>query len=273
MAVEERSGVGIGSREIWSKVSRKAKAAFADDRSRGRVGSWFHNRGRDLETREQNLCEVAHASDDRVEIGEIPQEFPARAGFESSAPPLQKKLEAFASSLSQFGGSIGKAIEDGFTRVETKASNLMSMRSPSQKPRKEAAVLPLDPSRDGEFETLDIQHSREVVVEQQEMKALREELEFALRRIEKLEANNEKLEQDNEKLEQENAKLIEKLKQQAEIAMMAEEDDLVRSQMEKLHQEKSRLAKENENFAIEIRCLRGLMEFDQLSLQEVRLNE
>ncbi|XP_024545437.1 uncharacterized protein KIAA2012 homolog isoform X2 [Selaginella moellendorffii] len=257
MAVEERSGVGIGSREIWSKVSRKAKAAFADDRSRGRVGSWFHNRGRDLETREQNLCE----------------EFPARAGFESSAPPLQKKLEAFASSLSQFGGSIGKAIEDGFTRVETKASNLMSMRSPSQKPRKEAAVLPLDPSRDGEFETLDIQHSREVVVEQQEMKALREELEFALRRIEKLEANNEKLEQDNEKLEQENAKLIEKLKQQAEIAMMAEEDDLVRSQMEKLHQEKSRLAKENENFAIEIRCLRGLMEFDQLSLQEVRLNE
>ncbi|EFJ18165.1 hypothetical protein SELMODRAFT_444545 [Selaginella moellendorffii] len=257
MAVEERSGGGIGSREIWSNVSRKAKAAFADDRSRGRVGSWFHNRGRDLETREQNLCE----------------EFSARAGFESSAPPLQKKLEAFASSLSQFGGSIGKAIEDGFTRVETKASNLMSMRSPSQKPRKEAAVLPLDPTREGEFETLDIQHSREVVVEQQEMKALREELEFALRRIEKLEANNEKLEQENEKLEQENAKLIEKLKQQAEIAIMAEEDDLVRSQMEKLHQEKSRLAKENENFAIEIRCLRGLMEFHQLSLQEVRLNE
>ncbi|XP_078177858.1 uncharacterized protein LOC144572251 [Carex rostrata] len=192
----------------------------------------------------------------------------------SETPPVQKKsTEAIASSLSYIGGTLKNAFEEGKTIVgsttqdiiqETRKLNIRRKGSGSNSnsnQQNEATGKwgqPYIPRTQTDYET-QLKASRDVANAMaakaklllRELKTVKADLAFAKERCAQLEDENKILRESHDK------------------GGGPEDDDLIRLQLETLLAEKSRLAHENSVYARENRFLREIVEYHQLTMQDV----
>ncbi|XP_040993424.1 uncharacterized protein LOC121240045 isoform X2 [Juglans microcarpa x Juglans regia] len=187
-------------------------------------------------------------------------------------PKFHKGLGAIASSLNYIGGTIGNALEEGITIVESRTADII------QETRKHIRKKPdgdevqneasnhsstwQHPQMQSHIQTdqeLQLKASRDVAMAMaakaklllRELKTFKADLAFAKERCAQLEEENKILRENRER------------------GRSLEDDDLIRLQLETLLAEKARLAHENSIYARENRFLREVVEYHQLTMQDV----
>ncbi|KAJ6758283.1 hypothetical protein OIU74_027385 [Salix koriyanagi] len=201
-------------------------------------------------------------------------QFPSREAYrKTESPAFQKGLNAISSSLNY----IGNAVEEGLTKVENRTAGIIqetrnhirkkpngaagqnqvtNRSSMGQQPQMQTNRQ--QPQKETEQE-LQLKASRDVAMAMaakaklllRELKTVKADLAFAKERCAQLEEENKILRENRERGEN------------------LEDDDLIRLQLETLLAEKARLAHENSLYARENRFLREVVEYHQLTMQDV----
>ncbi|XP_020590116.1 uncharacterized protein LOC110031314 [Phalaenopsis equestris] len=183
--------------------------------------------------------------------------------------PPQKSSDSISSSLTYIGGTIKNAIGEGLTIMENKTVDIIQetkklhirKKGGSQTEQNQALnkTSPKSfPQIQADYET-QLKASRDVAnamaakakLLMREMKTVKADLAFAKERCTQLEDENKVLREGLEK------------------GSNPEDDDLIRLQLETLLAEKGRLAHENSVYARENRFLREIVEYHQLTMQDV----
>ncbi|KAJ0008142.1 hypothetical protein Pint_30681 [Pistacia integerrima] len=189
-----------------------------------------------------------------------PQDLPA-----TETTP-KKGLDALTSSLNY----IGNAVEEGISIVENrtagiiqetrkhikkKPGNYMAQKQATKQPHVQTQAQTMMPTD----QELQLKASRDVAMAMaakaklllRELKTVKADLAFAKERCAQLEEQNKILRESRERGDS------------------SEDDDLIRLQLETLLAEKARLAHENSVYARENRFLREVVEYHQLTMQDV----
>ncbi|KAF8690252.1 hypothetical protein HU200_041321 [Digitaria exilis] len=240
---------------FWGALARKAKSLLDEDGSPGQHES---------PTGQQSPRDGASASVQYPWSQQLQGDT-----WKSETPPSQKRTEAITSSLNYIGGTIKNALEEGRTIVENKTADILQ-ESRKLNIRRKGAVsstqgeaghklaqryLPQNPL---DHET-QLKASRDVANAMaakaklllRELKTVKADLAFAKERCAQLEEENKMLRESYDKGDN------------------PEDDDLIRLQLETLLAEKARLAHENSVYARENRFLREIVEYHQLTMQDV----
>ncbi|KAG8377154.1 hypothetical protein BUALT_Bualt09G0139000 [Buddleja alternifolia] len=187
-------------------------------------------------------------------------------------PTLRKGLDALTSSMNRIGGTIGNAFEEGRSIVENKTADFIQETRKIQIRRKGSnseeqnfgsdANGPWPQSTQTQNQTShedQLKASRDVAMATaakaklllRELKTVKADLAFAKQRCSQLEEENKILREAREK------------------GVNPADDDMIRLQLETLLAEKARLAHENSVYARENRFLREIVEYHQLTMQDV----
>lgn len=250
------------SKGFWGVLARKAKAILEEDN----VSPQFETSGR---TSSQMF--------DASTGGQFQQPYHSPEGFRKmDNPTLRKGLDRIASSLNQIGDTFEKAFEEGRTIVESKTADIIQETRKLQIRRKGSSPdaenqapgvnsswqqPPMQPTQlqnQTNHET-QLKASRDVAMATaakaklllRELKTVKADLAFAKERCAQLEEENKILRESREKGDN------------------PADDDLIRLQLETLLAEKARLAHENSIYARENRFLREIVEYHQLTMQDV----
>ncbi|KAI3450203.1 hypothetical protein Pfo_006868 [Paulownia fortunei] len=249
---------------FWGVLARKAKAIIDDDDNTAQPHETPG--GTKIQTSDRSKKGQYHSTYDSPE-----------SRRKTDGPALQKGLDAIASSLNYIGGTIGNALEEGITAVENRTADIIqetrkiqirkksgSSRSHNQDSNLDSlrqqpmAQTHLQPQTHTSLET-QLKASRDVAMAMaakaklllRELKTVKADLAFAKERCAQLEEENRILRESREKGDN------------------PEDDDLIRLQLESLLAEKARLAQENSVYARENRFLREIVEYHQLTMQDV----
>ncbi|PIN20826.1 hypothetical protein CDL12_06493 [Handroanthus impetiginosus] len=249
---------------FWGVLARKAKAILDDDDNTAQPHETAG--GTTLQTSDGNKKDQYRSAHDRAE-----------SRRKTDGPGLQKRLDSIASSLNYIGGTIGNALEEGITKVENRTADIIQetrkiqIRRKSGTSRSQNQASNLDslrqqpalqahaqPQMHTDLET-QLKASRDVAMAMaakaklllRELKTVKADLAFAKERCAQLEEENRILRESREKGDN------------------PEDDDLIRLQLESLLAEKARLAQENSVYARENRFLREIVEYHQLTMQDV----
>ncbi|XP_015874686.2 uncharacterized protein LOC107411592 [Ziziphus jujuba] len=241
---------------FWGVLARKAKAFLDDDNdNHNEAQQQFGTPGRtEVETPPTATRSKYHA--------------PYQADVnrrKMDNPKLQKGLDAITSSFSHIGGTIGNAFEEGCTIVENRTADIIqeTRKHIKKKPGSSATQNNAQkPQMHNQMETdleLQLKASRDVAMAMaakaklllRELKTVKADLAFAKERCAQLEEENKILRENRERGDS------------------PEDDDLIRLQLETLLAEKARLAHENSVYARENRFLREVVEYHQLTMQDV----
>ncbi|KAL1545109.1 hypothetical protein AAHA92_21871 [Salvia divinorum] len=259
-----KKSINESKQGFWGALARKAKSIIDEDD--------------DTAQQHETPTKTTFESSDRSKKGQYHSTYDSTdSRRKTDGPGIQKGLDAIASSLNYIGGTIGKSLEDGITAVENRtagliqetrkiqirkknnssgsqnqASNFDSLR---RQPLQQSHVQPENHS------TVEIQlkASRDVAsamaakakLLMRELKTVKADLSFAKDRCAQLEEENRMLRESREKGDN------------------TDDDDLIRLQLESLLAEKARLAQENSVYARENRFLREIVEYHQLTMQDV----
>ncbi|CAH8352260.1 unnamed protein product [Eruca vesicaria subsp. sativa] len=177
-------------------------------------------------------------------------------------PTIRKSIDKITTSLNQIGDSFEKAFEEGRTMVASqmrrKGSDVMdSSENHNQSSGSNSPWQPLTQPNPHESQ---LKASRDVAMATaakaklllRELKTVKADQAFAKQRCSQLEEENKRLRDNREKGTNNPA-----------------DDDLIRLQLETLLAEKARLAHENSIYARENRFLREIVEYHQLTMQDV----
>ncbi|XP_024965113.1 uncharacterized protein LOC112505433 [Cynara cardunculus var. scolymus] len=247
-------------RGFWGALARKARAIIEDDD----VAQQYETPERRRQQMSDTEAKGQYSS---------PYQLPENRQ-KADNPALQKGIDAIASSLNYIGGTIGNALEEGMTVVENRtadiiqetrklhikkkseknpASNVGSTRESLQmhthntQPQKQTDTeIQLKASRD-----VSMAMAAKAKVLLRELKTVKADLAFAKERCAQLEEENRVL------------------RETGRDGDRPEDDDLIRLQLESLLAEKARLAQENSVYARENRFLREIVEYHQLTMQDV----
>ncbi|EPS71006.1 hypothetical protein M569_03752, partial [Genlisea aurea] len=164
---------------------------------------------------------------------------------------FSKRMEnnvAFRKGLDAFTSSMRNALEEGRTIVENTTADLIKRRgiSPEKQKNQTSQEDLLKASRDVAMAT-----AAKVKLLLRELKTVKADLSFAKQRCSQLEEENKILREAREK------------------GLNPADDDMIRLQLETLLAEKARLANENSVYARENRFLREIVEYHQLTMQDV----
>ncbi|KAK7387314.1 hypothetical protein VNO78_28026 [Psophocarpus tetragonolobus] len=197
------------------------------------------------------------------------------SNLKRDSPAFIKGLDAITSSLTHIGGTIGKSLEEGLTIVENRTSDIIqetrkhirkkpgnfvgqnqetNHSTPSHQSQLRNQMSPKQTDQD-----LQLKASRDVAMAMaakaklllRELKTVKADLAFAKDRCAQLEEENKILRENRERGDSH------------------DDDDLIRLQLESLLAEKARLAHENSVYARENRFLREVVEYHQLTMQDV----
>ncbi|KAJ6696552.1 hypothetical protein OIU85_002949 [Salix viminalis] len=260
---------------FWGTLARKAKSILDDDFNTSTYNAASSSpqkqqmdSGTDKTTTRQNYVP------DTATKSKPQNSYPHRETHEKmDSPVLQKGLNAISSSLNY----IGNAVEEGLTRVENRTADIIQeTRKHIQKKPNGAASQNQSNYRNSMWQQpqmqtnrqhpqketdqeLQLKASRDVAMAMaakaklllRELKTVKADLAFAKERCAQLEEES--------KIHRENRERGENL----------EDDDLIRLQLETLLAEKARLAHENSVYARENRFLREVVEYHQLTMQDV----
>ncbi|GMP90013.1 hypothetical protein CsSME_00041340 [Camellia sinensis var. sinensis] len=193
-------------------------------------------------------------------------------------PALQKGLDAITSSLGYIGGTIGNALEEGLNIVENRTADIIQETRKLQIRKKGSS------SSEKQNQTLNVGGTRQQTLMQTHMQpqmqtdqetqlkasrdvamAMAAKAKLLLRELKTVKADLAFAKERCAQLEEENRIIRESL----EKGDNPEDDDLIRLQLETLLAEKARLAQENSVFARENRFLREIVEYHQLTMQDV----
>ncbi|KAL0544746.1 hypothetical protein IC582_019870 [Cucumis melo] len=189
-------------------------------------------------------------------------------------PAIRKGLDAISTSLNQLGDTFEKAYGEGRTIVENKTADIIQETRKLQIRKKGNNTEGLYPAVNNQWQQPNIQSpepnmqthhetqlkaSRDVAMATaakaklllRELKTIKADLAFAKERCAQLEEENKILRENREKGDN------------------RADDDLIRLQLETLLAEKARLAHENSIYARENRFLREIVEYHQLTMQDV----
>ncbi|KAB1224681.1 hypothetical protein CJ030_MR2G024693 [Morella rubra] len=244
---------------FWGVLARKAKAILEDD-----------SLAQQDDTPDKVRVQAFNAS---TGGRQFQQSYPSAENFKKKdSPKLRKGLDAITSSLNQIGDSFEKAFEEGRTMVENKTADIIqetrklqvkrrgnNFETPNQAPNvNNQWQQPTEPQIQTNPET-QLKASRDVAMATaakaklllRELKTIKADLAFAKERCAQLEEENKLLRENREKGDN------------------RADDDLIRLQLETLLAEKARLAHENSVYARENRFLREIVEYHQLTMQDV----
>ncbi|KHG06093.1 hypothetical protein F383_05594 [Gossypium arboreum] len=187
-------------------------------------------------------------------------------------PAIRRGLDRLNTSLNQIGHSFEKTFEEGRTIVESKTQDIIHETRKLQIRRKgnspmahnqftgfNSTVQPPMQLQNQTNHDNQLKASRDVAMATaakaklllRELKTVKADLAFAKERCAQLEEENKLLRESREKGDN------------------PADDDLIRLQLETLLAEKGRLAHENSIYARENRFLREIIEYHQLSMQDV----
>ncbi|KAJ9185529.1 hypothetical protein P3X46_005155 [Hevea brasiliensis] len=256
----EDSSARSDSKGFWGVLARKAKAILEED-----------NKSSQLETPERSRFQMPDTS-----VGGQSQQSNLTPDRKMDNPRLRKGLDKITSSLNQIGDTFEKAFEEGRTIVENKTADIIQETRKLQIRRKGSSLVeqnqasgansswqqpmmqPNQPQNQMNHEN-QLKASRDVAMATaakaklllRELKTVKADLAFAKQRCSQLEEENKILRESREK------------------GGNPADDDLIRLQLETLLAEKARLAHENSIFARENRFLREIVEYHQLTMQDV----
>ncbi|XP_065847072.1 uncharacterized protein [Euphorbia lathyris] len=243
---------------FWGSLARKAKSVLDDDSS----AQQFVSPGRTGDRMPQTSTEPKYQNPE-----------PSQDNHQRTENrTIHKGLHAISSSLNY----IGNAVEEGLSKVENRTADIIQgtrkhiRKKPNaadvqnqvngrgntwQQPHVQAHMQP-QMQTDQE---LQLKASRDVAMAMaakaklllRELKTVKADLAFAKERCAQLEEENKMLREHNERGDN------------------PEDDDLIRLQLETLLSEKARLAHENSIYARENRFLREVVEYHQLTMQDV----
>lgn len=177
-------------------------------------------------------------------------------------PTIRKSIDKITTSLNQIGDSFEKAFEEGRTivasQIRRKGSDLID--SDNNHHQSSGSNSPWQPLTQPNPHESQLKASRDVAMATaakaklllRELKTVKADLAFAKERCAQLEEENKRLRDNREKGNNNPA-----------------DDDLIRLQLETLLAEKARLAHENSIYARENRFLREIVEYHQLTMQDV----
>ncbi|KAL8531324.1 hypothetical protein ACS0TY_008084 [Phlomoides rotata] len=248
---------------FWGVIARKAKAILDEDDDT-------------VQPRETPEGRTFQASD-RSKKGQYPSTYDSPdSRRKTEGPALQKGLDAIASSLNYIGGTIGNALEEGITAVENRTAGIIQETRKIQIRKKSDSAKSLNQTSN--FESLRRQPSSQTHVQPQhatletQLKASRDvamamaaKAKLLLRELKTVKADFAFAKERCAQLEDENRIL----RASREKGDNTEDDDLIRLQLESLLAEKARLAQENSVYARENRFLREIVEYHQLTMQDV----
>uniref|UniRef100_A0A5B7A2Q4 Uncharacterized protein n=1 Tax=Davidia involucrata TaxID=16924 RepID=A0A5B7A2Q4_DAVIN len=247
---------------FWGVLARKAKAILEDD-----------NMSQQFET-------PSGTRPHELNISTGGQFYQPSQLTESSRkidnPTLRKSLDAFTSSLNHIGDTIGNALEEGRTIVENKTADIiqetrkLQIRRKGSNSEEQNQVAGVDSSSQQpliQYTQLQMQTNQE-----KKLKASRDvamataaKAKLLLRELKTVKADMAFAKERCAQLEEENRILQEAREKGANPA----DDDMIRLQLETLLAEKARLAHENSIYASENRFLREIVEYHQLTMQDV----
>ncbi|MCD7448926.1 hypothetical protein HAX54_047265 [Datura stramonium] len=248
---------------IWGVLARKAKSIIDDNNTDQPHVS-------EVRTRMQHMPDSATIGQ-QYDRKQLPESRRKAEGHK-----LQKGLDALASSLNYIGGTIGNAFEEGLLVVENRTADIIQETKKLQIRKKDSSSVPqnnasmsgarqqplmrahMQPQTETDLET-QLKASRDVAMAMaakaklllRELKTVKADLAFAKERCAQLEEENRILRESHEK------------------GGNPEDDDLIRLQLETLLAEKARLGQENSVLTRENRFLREIVEYHQLTMQDV----
>ncbi|MFS7997659.1 hypothetical protein Hanom_Chr12g01144421 [Helianthus anomalus] len=226
-------------RGFWGALARKARAIIDDDDD---VAQQYET----PERRRQQLADMGAKS-------QLPEN-----RRKADNPALQKGLNAITSSFNY----IGNALEEGMTVVENRTAEIIQETRKLQIKKKPEEVPGSNARQLAQMKTdteIQLKASRDVSMAMaakakvllRELKTVKADLAFAKERCAQLEEENKIL------------------RETGGGSDRPEDDDLIRLQLESLLAEKARLAQENSVYARENRFLREIVEYHQLTMQDV----
>ncbi|CAN8315414.1 unnamed protein product [Cochlearia groenlandica] len=223
-------------RSFWGSLASKAKALLDEDDS-------------------QNLPQSPSRMDHNMPSSTSGTKEASHMGKKTENPSLQRRLDAITSSLNYIGGTIGTVVEEGITAVENRTAGIIqeTRRKIKKKPSQQ------NPEMQTDLE-IQLKASRDVAMAMaakaklllRELKMVKSDLAFAKQRCAQLEEENKVLRENHNSGNSQ-----------------TDDDDLVRLQLETLLGEKARLAHENSIYTRENLYLRGVVEYHQLTMQDV----
>ncbi|XP_061375476.1 uncharacterized protein LOC133317632 [Gastrolobium bilobum] len=263
----DADGNGDSKSGFWGVLAQKAKSILDDDNSTPQHDNTIPQT---LKSRSFNTFTSPSAAQN------FPSQFkplyqPPDSNRNMDNPTFRKGLDAITSSLNQLGDTFEKAFEEGRTMVESKTADLRTqirrkgngpedinqfsdVRNPWQQSAQtqnlSSQETQLKASRDVAMAT-----AAKAKLLLRELKTVKADLAFAKARC--------------AQLEEENKLLRDREGSQNQKGHNREDDDLIRLQLETLLAEKARLANENEIYSRENRFLREIVEYHQLTMQDV----
>ncbi|XP_021769232.1 uncharacterized protein LOC110733483 [Chenopodium quinoa] len=249
---------------FWGSVARKAKAVLDDD----------------VPPEQAEVPRAARRYEDNVAYGQQDgHQFQSEQGRKKpDKAVLRKGFGAIASSFNY----LGNALEEGLNIVENRTADIIQdTRNRRYARKKSAPDFNQQPTDAGSVKepsgtqnhvssvaqtelNIQLQASRDVAM------AMAAKTKLLLRELKTFKADLAFAKERCAQLEEENRILRESL----ENGDNPEDDELIRLQLESLLAEKARLAQENAFYARENRFLREVVEYHQLTMQDVvYLNE
>ncbi|KAL5143942.1 hypothetical protein HKD37_09G026762 [Glycine soja] len=267
---------------FWGVIAQKAKSILDDDKPTPQH-----------DTMPQTQTLKSHSFNtfsDPSAVQNSPSQF--KPGYESldssrkmDNPKFRKGLDKITSSLNQLGDTFEKAFEEGRTIVGSKTADLRTqirrkgsnfgdtnqtsdLRNPFQEAdqtqTQSSHETKLKASRDVRWQLCNhvslpslilvaMATAAKAKLLLRELKSVKADLAFAKARCAQLEEENKVLRD----------------REGSDKGQNREDDDLIRHQLETLLAEKARLASENETYSRENRFLREIVEYHQLTMQDV----
>ncbi|KAM7526616.1 hypothetical protein LguiA_016518 [Lonicera macranthoides] len=230
---------------IWGVLARKAKAILDEDKitKQSETPRWTKPQTFDTSTTDQ--------------LSQTRQSTNSGSSRKKDNPRLRKGFDAITSSLNRIGDSIETAFEEGRNIVGNKTADIIQETRKLQIRRKGTNAE--DQSQTQDNQETQLKASRDVAMATaakakvllREVKTIKADLAFAKERCSQLEEENRALREAGEKGDN------------------PADDELIRLQLETLLAEKARLAHENSIYARENRFLREVVEYHQLTMQDV----
>ncbi|KAK2656928.1 hypothetical protein Ddye_009980 [Dipteronia dyeriana] len=252
------------SKGFWGVLARKAKAILDDEHEH----EHDHDHASQQQQFEQSPKSRWQMTDTSPAAVQSQQQQPHHT-YESfrnveNQPSFRRGLDKITYSLNQIGDTFEKAFEEGKTMVENKTADIIQETRKLQIRRKgggleDQPMMQTTLAQNQTHHETQLKASRDVAMATaakaklllRELKSVKADLAFAKQRCAQLEEENKLLRESREK------------------GQNPADDDLIRLQLETLLAEKARLAHDNSVFARENRFLREIVEYHQLTMQDV----
>ncbi|XP_047095708.1 uncharacterized protein LOC124708064 [Lolium rigidum] len=237
---------------FWGTLARKAKSFIDEDGSPGQYDS--PERQQPPRHGPSPGIQIPHSADT----------------WKSDTPPSQKRSEVLASSLNYIGGTIKSALEEGRTIVENKTADIIQETRKLNIRRKGSSGLNPQGEASHKFAHRNflqnpLDHETQLKASRDVANAMSAKAKLLLRELKTVKADLAFAKERCAQLEDENKML----RESQDNGDNPEDDDLIRLQLETLLAEKARLAHENSVYARENRFLREIVEYHQLTMQDV----